>query len=254
MYKRQSWDGACIGLPDAPQTWHVIEMKTHGKKSFDELTAKGVQTAKPEHYAQMQCYMAWSGMTRALYMAVCKDDDRMHLERIDYDREAADRLFVKAQRIIDAPEPLPGISNGGPAEMNPFLGVRGLRLSLAHPDPFRTQPRALLRAATAGHIWTLFPIVATVGDVHAARRFVDDVAALPLPAGELSLSASLFGSLAYTGEGHGTFRAVLCGLMGMAPESYDRGEADEALAALAHTQRVRAVPYTQLKPPTVHPV
>lgn len=105
-----SMDGACNGLPDAPLTWHVIEMKTHGKKSFDELAAKGVQTAKPEHWAQMQCYMAWSGMTRALYMAVCKDDDRMHLERIDYDREAADKLFAKAQRIIDAPEPLPGVS------------------------------------------------------------------------------------------------------------------------------------------------
>lgn len=105
-----SMDGACNGLPDAPLTWHVIEMKTHGKKSFDELAANGVQTAKPEHYAQMQCYMAWSGMTRALYMAVCKDDDRLHLERIDYDREAADKLFAKAQRIIDAPEPLPGIS------------------------------------------------------------------------------------------------------------------------------------------------
>ena len=81
-------------------------------------------------------------------------------------------------RTLDAggDKPLPGISNGGPAEMNPFLGVRGLRLSLAHPDPFRTQLRALLRAATAGNIWIMFPMVATVGDVHAARRFVDDVA------------------------------------------------------------------------------
>src|SRR5690606_26475015 len=74
----------------------------------------------------------------------------------------------------------------------------------------------------------------------AAKRFIDEVSAMPLPAGELSLRASLFGSLAYTGEGHGTFRAVLCGLVGMTPEDYDRAEADRQLAILETTQRVRA--------------
>jgi hypothetical protein len=49
-------------------------------------------------------------MSRALYMAVCKDDDRLHLERIDADAQAAKALFDKAQRIIDAPAPPDGIS------------------------------------------------------------------------------------------------------------------------------------------------
>lgn len=106
-----SLDAACVGLPDAPRAWHVIEFKTHSKTSFNTLAAQGVQAAKPEHWAQMQCYMAWTGMERALYMAVCKDDDRLHLERVDYDKDAAARLFAKAQRIIDAPEPPPGISD-----------------------------------------------------------------------------------------------------------------------------------------------
>lgn len=80
----------------------------------------------------------------------------------------------------------------------------------------------------------------TMGPMLAARRFIDEAAAAPLPAGELQLSVSLYGSLAYTGEGHGTFRAVLCGLLGITPESYDREAADAALAQLAATQRVRA--------------
>ncbi len=80
----------------------------------------------------------------------------------------------------------------------------------------------------------------TMGPMVAAKRFIDEVSAMPLPAGELSLRASLFGSLAYTGEGHGTFRAVLCGLVGMTPEDYDRAEADRQLAILETTQRVRA--------------
>jgi hypothetical protein len=105
-----SMDGAVHGLPEAPHAWHVLECKTHGAKSFNDLAAKGVQAAKPEHWAQMQCYMHWTGMERALYAAVCKDDDRLHLERIEYDRAEAERLFAKAQRIIAAPEPPPGIS------------------------------------------------------------------------------------------------------------------------------------------------
>lgn len=98
-------DGAAVGLREAPKTWHVLEFKTHGKKSFDELVAKGVKKAKPEHWAQMQCYMAWTGMERALYCAVCKDDDRLHMERVDFDKEAADKLFERAERIINAAEP-----------------------------------------------------------------------------------------------------------------------------------------------------
>ena len=106
-----SMDGAVVGLPDAPATWHCLEFKTHSAKSFNVLEKKGVAVAKPEHMAQVQCYMAWTGMTRALYMAACKDDDRLHIERIDFDKKAAEALFAKAQRIIDAAEPPPGIGD-----------------------------------------------------------------------------------------------------------------------------------------------
>jgi hypothetical protein len=106
-----SMDGACVGLPDAPKTWHLLEFKTHSAKSFNELEKHGVKAAKPEHWAQMQCYMAWAGLTRALYVAVCKDDDRLHLERIDAEPEEAKRLMDKAQRIIDAPTPPERISD-----------------------------------------------------------------------------------------------------------------------------------------------
>jgi hypothetical protein len=100
-----SMDGACVGVPDAPKAWHVWECKTSGVKAFNELEAKGVKSAKPEHWAQMQCYMHWTGMERALYTTVCKDDDRLHIERIDYDQDAATALVAKAQAVIDAPVP-----------------------------------------------------------------------------------------------------------------------------------------------------
>lgn len=105
-----SMDGAAVGVSDAPKTYHALEFKTFSAKTFATLAAKGVREAKSEHWAQMQCYMAWAGLERALYMAVCKDDDRLHLERIDADPAAARELFAKAQRIVEAPTPPEGIS------------------------------------------------------------------------------------------------------------------------------------------------
>jgi phosphotransferase system enzyme I (PtsI) len=53
-------------------------------------------------------------------------------------------------------------------EENPFLGTRSLRLSLEHPDIFRTQLRAILRAAVWGNLKIILPLVATVSDLEEA--------------------------------------------------------------------------------------
>ncbi len=79
----------------------------------------------------------------------------------------------------------------------------------------------------------------TMGPMLAAGRFAALAAAAPLPAGRLTVGCRLYGSLAYTGEGHGTIKAVLCGLLGMAPARYDRGEAEAALNRLAQEHTVR---------------
>ena len=105
-----SMDGACVGVPEAPKTWHVIEYKTASLKMFNKLIAEGVKLAKPEHYAQMQVYMLKMGLTRALYVTVCKDDDRLHIERIDLDTDFAQSMVDKAQWIISLPTPPDGIS------------------------------------------------------------------------------------------------------------------------------------------------
>lgn len=104
-------DSCILGLPEAPKTWHVGEFKTHNAKSYAKLVKEGAQKAKPMHYAQMQAYMHLTGMKRALYLAVNKDTDELHSERIRYDKDFASGLMEKARRIVTATDPPERISD-----------------------------------------------------------------------------------------------------------------------------------------------
>jgi len=87
------------GLPEAPRTRHIAEFKTHSKKSFDDLVKNGVEKSKLTHYVQMQVYMHGTDIKRAVYVAVCKDDDRIHVERIEYNKEVALKYIERGRRL-----------------------------------------------------------------------------------------------------------------------------------------------------------
>jgi phosphoenolpyruvate-protein phosphotransferase (PTS system enzyme I) len=78
-------------------------------------------------------------------------------------------------RTLDAggDKPIPGVTEDG--ESNPFLGLRGLRLSLKHPELFRTQLRALCRAAPHGQLKVMLPMVTVPAELEAARSHLDAV-------------------------------------------------------------------------------
>ena len=56
-----------------------------------------------------------------------------------------------------------------PKEMNPFLGVRAIRLCFQREDIFRTQLRALLRASVYGDLRIMFPMIAALGEFRKAK-------------------------------------------------------------------------------------
>jgi phosphotransferase system enzyme I (PtsI) len=62
-------------------------------------------------------------------------------------------------------------------EENPVLGLRGIRLTLARPDVFRTQIRALLRAGLHGDLWVMLPLISTLDELRRFRAFADEVMA-----------------------------------------------------------------------------
>ena len=61
-----------------------------------------------------------------------------------------------------------------PKEMNPFLGVRAIRLCFQEEEVFRTQLRALLRASAYGDLRIMFPMIATLGEFRKAKGILLD--------------------------------------------------------------------------------
>ena len=105
-----SLDGTATGVPGAPRTEHVLEFKTHSLKSFNDLEKNGVGKSKPMHFTQCQVYMHGTDLKRALYVAVCKDDDRIYTERLEYDADHAEKAIAKGQRLALADRLPPPIS------------------------------------------------------------------------------------------------------------------------------------------------
>jgi phosphotransferase system enzyme I (PtsI) len=62
-----------------------------------------------------------------------------------------------------------------PEEMNPFLGWRAIRISLDEPDLFKTQLRAILRAAVGHQARIMFPMISDLDELRRARYIVETV-------------------------------------------------------------------------------
>jgi phosphotransferase system enzyme I (PtsI) len=79
--------------------------------------------------------------------------------------------------------------------LNPALGLRALRLGLAHPELLITQLRAMLRASELGNVRIMFPLVTSVHELRNARAFVSDVQkellAEGVPVGEVKVGCMI---------------------------------------------------------------
>jgi phosphotransferase system enzyme I (PtsI) len=96
---------------------------------------------------------------------------------------------------------LPGVDQVG--EDNPFLGWRGIRMSLDTPDLFEPQLRAILRAAASGYLKVMFPMVVDAGELKAAKSMLQECR------GELEAEGKTIGEVE-TGVMIETPAAALC--------------------------------------------
>src|SRR3984957_9590657 len=76
-------------------------------------------------------------------------------------------------RTLDAggDKTLVGLTRDG--DINPFLGVRGVRLSLRHLEVFRAQLRALARAAVAGNLKVMVPMITVPDELDRCRALLE---------------------------------------------------------------------------------
>jgi len=110
----------------------------------------------------------------------------LYLNRVDFPTE--EEQFAAYRTVTEQLAPHPVIIRtmdlGGdkflspvhmPAEMNPFMGWRAIRFSLARPDLFRIQLRAILRASVFGNMKIMYPMISGIEELRRANEILQDV-------------------------------------------------------------------------------
>ncbi len=78
---------------------------------------------------------------------------------------------------IGGDKPLPGNPQLIGPEANPFLGFRAIRLCLEHPEMFKQQLRAILRASAHGKVEVMYPMIGSAEELAAANRLLAEAKA-----------------------------------------------------------------------------
>jgi phosphocarrier protein FPr len=130
------------------------------------------------------------GLLRTEFLFLDRTVAPTEQEQFEVYRDVAIALEQKPVIIrtldIGGDKPLPYIQM--PHEDNPFLGVRGIRLCLERPQLLREQLRAILKASEFGRLRIMFPMVADLSEVRAARAMIEEIRAeLYLPAVEVGI-------------------------------------------------------------------
>lgn len=103
-------DGAVGVIPKYFPYPVILEFKTWNTKGFVELVKVGVKAHAPKHYAQMCIYAKAYEINHALYIAVNKNDDDLHIELLELDMQFADDMLRKAEHVIESLTPPARIS------------------------------------------------------------------------------------------------------------------------------------------------
>lgn len=105
-------DGIIEGLRESSRP-HILEVKSASDKSFKEFQAKGLSghSYADKYEAQLQMYMGYAGLDRALFVVENKNDQARYSERVRFDFHRFGELREKARNIINARLPPRGISD-----------------------------------------------------------------------------------------------------------------------------------------------
>jgi phosphoenolpyruvate-protein phosphotransferase len=116
------------------------------------------------------------GLFRTEFLFMEREELPSEDEQYEAYREVAEafgeRPVIVRTLDVGGDKNLPGVE--GHEEENPFLGWRGIRMSLDVPELFKPQLKAIMRAATAGNLKVMFPMLVNVEELRAARRLLNE--------------------------------------------------------------------------------
>lgn len=107
----------------------------------------------------------------------------MNSNKMPTEEEQFKAYKTAAERLKGKPVVIRTLDVGGdkyipylnqPEEMNPFLGLRAIRLCLSKKDIFKTQLRALLRASAYGNIKIMFPMISSIKEIRDAKEILEE--------------------------------------------------------------------------------
>ena len=114
------------------------------------------------------------GVLRTEFLFMRRPHAPSEEEQAEMYRSIADRIgtgpFIIRTLDAGGDKPLAYVPMTG--EANPFLGVRGLRFSLEHPELFMVQLRAILRASQGRNVGILLPMVSSADEIREARGYL----------------------------------------------------------------------------------
>lgn len=116
------------------------------------------------------------GLFRSEYLFMARDAKIGEDDQVSVYREVAERLAPAPViiRTLDLGGDKFAVEEQRHIEPNPFLGFRSIRLCLKHPEFFKTQLRAILRAATGGNVKIMYPMISGVGELMQANALLDE--------------------------------------------------------------------------------
>jgi PD-(D/E)XK nuclease superfamily protein len=126
-------DAVVEGLPEAPKTPHLVDVKTINAKRFKEIVKKSMKNVFPKYWAQAHGYMGHVKLDRAMFIFACKDDDQIHVERFEFDPAVFALYEARAERIVRSAEPPARIAESADDDECKYCAMRELCHGTAAP-------------------------------------------------------------------------------------------------------------------------
>jgi phosphotransferase system enzyme I (PtsI) len=152
------------GLPAITKDGHRVELAANISSSGDIASVIGNDAESIGLFRSEFIYMGRKTLPT--------EEEQLKIYKLAAETMGGKRVII---RTVDIGNDKQATAFGLPKEENPALGMRAIRVSLTHPEIFKTQLRAILRASAYGKVAIMFPLITSVWEVWKAKEILEEV-------------------------------------------------------------------------------